>query len=113
MNALVLGLYAEGRTDERFLPILIQRTTQSILDQHDRMDIDAQPVLVIKKSLRCSSLEQCILQAAREAYDYDALVVHSDGDDRGYKQTLQERFYPESRRVQQAEGDICKNLIPV
>src|SRR5947208_5707407 len=27
MNVLVLGLYAEGRTDERFLPVVIRRTT--------------------------------------------------------------------------------------
>jgi Domain of unknown function (DUF4276) len=113
MNALVLGLYAEGRTDERFLPIIIQRTTQRILDQHDRMDIDAQPVLVIKKSLRCSSLEQCILQAARAACGYSVLVVHSDGDDRSYKQTLQERFYPGYGLVQQTEEDICKSLVPI
>jgi hypothetical protein len=58
MNVLVLGLYAEGRTDELFLPIIIQRTSQEILIQHDRMDIYAEPVLVIKKGLQCSSLDQ-------------------------------------------------------
>src|SRR5947209_3977939 len=106
MNVLILGLYAEGRTDELFLPALIQRTSQRILIQHDRMDIYAEPVLIIEKDRNCWSLDQCILQAAREAQGYDALVVHSDGDDRDHKQTLHERFYPGYELVRQTAENV-------
>lgn len=31
MNTLVMGLYVEGPTDDRFLPVIIQRTAEHIL----------------------------------------------------------------------------------
>ena len=113
MNVLVLGLYAEGRTDERFLPVVIRRTAQQILNLHDRMDIEAQDPIIIRKNSNTPTLDQCILQAAQQAYNYDALVVHSDGDDRDHKQTLHERFYPGYELVQRTEGYFCKQLVPI
>lgn len=113
MNVLTLGLYAEGRTDERFLPIIIQRTAEDILLAHDRMSIEALEPIIIKKPADISHLDECILHAAQEAYDYHALIVHSDADDRTHQQTLVERFHPGYSLVQQENGRVCRTLLPI
>ena len=113
MNVLVLGLYAEGRTDDRFLPIMIQRTSELILAQHDQANIEALEPIVIKKSPGISGRSECILQAAQEAAEYHALVVHSDADNCTHKQTRIALFDPGYELVQRAEGILCKDLLPI
>lgn len=113
MNVLVLGLYAEGRTDDRFLPIMIQRTSELILAQHDQANIEALEPVVIKKSPGISSRIEGILQAAQEAVEYHALVVHSDADNRTHKQTKKVLFDPGYELVQRTVGNLCKNLLPI
>jgi len=65
MGVLALGLYVEGASDARFLPVLVQRTAKSIIDQY-RRDIDVpEPVVVfIDKQRR---REDCILSEAKYA----------------------------------------------
>jgi len=113
MNVLVLGLYAEGPTDNRFLPVVIQRTSELVLAQYDCTDIEALEPIVIKKDPGISSRGECILQAAREAAEYHALIVHSDADNRTYKQALIELFNPGYELVQRMEGNLCKDLLPI
>jgi len=62
MHVLMLGLYAEGRTDERFLPIIIQRATEHILMQYDRPNIEANEPEIIKinKDRHHMSKAECI-----------------------------------------------------
>jgi hypothetical protein len=46
MTTLVSALYTEGPTDEKFLPIVIQRTIQQILIERGRMTVDIlEPIL--------------------------------------------------------------------
>jgi len=113
MNVLVSGLYAEGPTDNRFLPIMIRRISELILAQHDCTNIEALEPIVIKKSPSISSRDECILQAAREAAEYHALIVHSDADNRTHKQTRIALFDPRYELVQRTEGNVCKDLLPI
>jgi hypothetical protein len=113
MSQLVLGLYAEGSTDERFLLIIIRRTAEVILAEHDRTDIEVLGPRVIEKPTDSSSLERCILHAAKKARGYYALIIHSDADDRGYEQTIKERFMPGYHLIQQEEIEACKDLVPI
>ena len=47
MTSLVTALYAEGTTDHRFLPLIIQRTAVQILSQRGRTIVDVlEPMLV-------------------------------------------------------------------
>ena len=117
MRTVTLALYAEGSTDESFLPEIIKRTTKSILSQHS-----IQPIRVDLPYSKCNKpadivkRDQCILYIARETAIYDALVIHSDGDSRGYEQTLIELFQPGKKLVLDAKDrneDICADLVPL
>jgi hypothetical protein len=50
---LLLALYAEGPSDNRFLPLIIERTAQNIIDQYrlrgQHEDIDLSGVKIISK----------------------------------------------------------------
>lgn len=113
MSVLVLGLYAEERTNERFLPIIIQRTAEQVLLQHERPDIDVLDVIILTAERRNESRDENILQIARDASGYHAIIVHADADNPTRKQALTERFIPAYRRVQLCEENICKNLLPI
>src|SRR5690348_6878760 len=118
MSVMVLALYAEGPTDGNtdkdfnFLPQVIQRTAASILLQHGQSssEIDIQIYFRCGKPTGVTKLEQCILHVAREVAGYHALIIHSDGDDRGYEKTLVERFQPGKELVLAAKNmreDVC------
>jgi hypothetical protein len=65
MNILVMGLYVEGPTDDRFLPVIIQRTAEQILLQYDRAEVAVLEPIVIKKHPDISHREDSILRAVR------------------------------------------------
>lgn len=72
MAVLVLALYAEGSVDTRFLPIIIQRTSETILARYSLHLVDVPEVIIIPKKL--DKLEECILNASREAKNCHALL---------------------------------------
>jgi hypothetical protein len=125
MSVMVLALYAEGPTDGNtnkdfnFLPQVILRTTENILLRHGRSssEIDVQlPYFRSKKETGVAELDQSILSVAREIFGYHALIIHSDGDDRGYEKTLVERFQPGKNLVLAAKNmreDVCVDLVPI
>ena len=49
MNMLVMGLYVEGPTDDRFLPVIIQRAAEKLLLQYARAEVVVLEPIVIKK----------------------------------------------------------------
>jgi hypothetical protein len=117
MRAVTLALYAEGTTDGDFLPKIIERTTKSILSQHSSQTIQVRlPYSKCNKPVEIVKRDQCILYVARETASYDALIIHSDGDHRGYEQTLSELFQPGKKLVLDAKDrneDICADLVPL
>ena len=67
MNMLVMGLYVEGSTDDRFLPVIVQRAAEQILLQYDRAEVTVLEPIVIKKHPDISERDKSILRAARDA----------------------------------------------
>ena len=111
MTVLVLGLYAEGSTDTRFLSPLIQRTAEKILGQYGLKVVDvADPIIIPKKRGR---QEENILQAALDAYGFHALLVHADADYGTRERALQERIQPGFNLVSRSIQEVCKDLIPI
>jgi len=63
MNTLVMGLYVEGPTDDRFLPVIIQRTAEHILLTYDRAEVTVLEPIVIKKHPDISDRSESILRS--------------------------------------------------
>jgi hypothetical protein len=116
MSQVTLALYVEGSTDGNFLPQIIKRTTDIILAQHGRPDIEVPlPDCQWKKPANIAKRAECILHIARKTAGYHALIIHSDGDDRGYEQTIAELFQPGKNHVLSASihENVCIDLVPL
>ncbi|NWJ98198.1 MAG: DUF4276 family protein [Chloroflexi bacterium] len=109
---LVLALYAEGASDKRFLPILIQRTAEQILNQRGRFIVEVLPPRIIEK-IEAPTQAECILKAAQQASGYHALIIHADADHPTRNEAFEQRFQPGYTLVQQATPPVCKHLLPV
>lgn len=108
---LVLAFYGEGASDERFLPILIERTVQQIVARHGRTAVDVVGPFVVPPDEPGTSQEEKILAAAKQAQGYHALILHADADSTTRKRALTERIAPGMRRVEQA--GIHLPLVPL
>jgi hypothetical protein len=115
MIALVLALYAEGRTDERFLPVVIRRTVEHILAQHGRIDVDVLEPIIVNHNIdrKFSTRAERILEAAHRAHGFHALIVHADADHPTPERALKERFMPGHDLVQKAKDRVCNRLLPI
>ncbi|PDW01714.1 hypothetical protein [Candidatus Viridilinea mediisalina] len=52
MSMLVLALYGEGATDERFLAVIVQRTAQELLLHEGHSIVDVLPPYVVQPDQR-------------------------------------------------------------
>jgi len=111
MNVLMLAFYGEGNSDREFLPPLIQRTSKAILDDYANRMVELWDLKTIDK--KSGSQDKAILEAAQEAGERHALLIHNDADTRGYWKTREELFEPGNTLVQKFSGWACQNLIPV
>jgi Domain of unknown function (DUF4276) len=110
---LVLALYGEGNTDDRFLTLIIQRTSRKILAEYRKSNVSVAPVEPIKLFEKKLTREENILQAAKQASRYQALIVHSDADYSSCKKALKERILPGIHLVQQSTEAVCEKLLPI
>lgn len=112
-KVLTLGFYAEGSTDYAFLQPVIQRTAEQILADygHGETDVFINPMqLTIKEK---NNRDISILHAARYAYGYDILIIHSDADGPTADKAKRERFDPGLLRVKQTNELVCEQLVPI
>jgi hypothetical protein len=115
MTAFVSAIYAEGRTDERFLPTIIQRTAADLLARRGRNLVDVLDPVVLNADPEDSRADK-ILSVARRASGYHVLFVHADADRPTADQAYRERINPGVQRVRaalDAGEDVCQTLTPV
>lgn len=113
MMRLALALYAEGNTDDLFLPLIIQRTSKRILAEYGQSRVDVASVKPIKLIEKKRSRDENILQAAKQAIRYQALIVHSDADHPSPEKALLECILPGFNLVQRSRGSVCEKLLPI
>ncbi len=116
MRSLVLALYAEGPSDHLFLPIVIQRTSRQLLEQHKQMAVRVLPVKSIELNRTGLGQAEYIAQAAAKAVDCNALVVHSDADHPTAEIALRDRYEPGYELVRQMREqgqEACELLLPL
>jgi hypothetical protein len=112
VKRLELALYAEGSTDQLFLPPVIVRTAQYILAQRTQQEVIIEPIEAIEVHKRNLGRNECIVKAAQKAMRYQALIVHSDADELSAENALRYRIQPGFELVKQQE-QVCKNLLPI
>ena len=115
MTTLVSALYAEGRTDERFLPILLQRVLAELLNMHSPRSVDVLEPIVLRTHKRTNQ-EEAIFLAAQQAAGYHILFVHTDADDNTTNSAYIERIEPGLSLVQCAYSTgvpVCSHIVPV
>jgi hypothetical protein len=116
MRVLVLGLYTEGPTDERFLPPLIRRTAEGVLAKYDGGDAwDDTLILPIRPTAKQQRQNgaQKLLSAATNACGCHMLIVHADADGPTPDRARAERFDPGLELVKQAGESVCQDLLPI
>lgn len=111
MQALVLALYAEGTTDEHFLPPIIQRTAEVVIAARGRTTVDVLDPWVVKVEPGLNERATCILAAARQTEGFHALIIHADADHPTPERALHERIQPGMDRVTAA--GVRHTLIPL
>ncbi len=113
MKSLVLALYVEGRSDERFLPIIVQRTVERILMNHSQSDIDVLPPLVLEPPRDTKERAERILVVARQARGYHILIIHADADHPTPEKARHERIQPGFELVRQTKDGVCNHLVAI
>ncbi len=116
MKTIVLALYAEGPTDERFLPIIIQRTVEKILSARGRTVVEVLEPMSVKRAVdqeKFSNQAERILEAARQVAGYHALIVHADADAPTPDRAFAERIEPGLALIAQSEAPVCDHCLPI
>jgi hypothetical protein len=113
MRQLVLALYAEGRTDERFLPVIIQRVASRILNQRALTLVEVIEPNVLKPDPEVSGNAERVLSVAQKAAGYDALIIHRDADARTADNARVIYFEPGLQMVQNSQENACRELLPI
>ena len=112
-KVLTLGFYGEGSTDYAFLQPVIQRTVEQILAEHGRGETDIFVYLIQLAKEDKEDRAMSILHAARNAYGYDILIIHSNADSPTANKAMHERFEPGQQRVKQTKESVCRHLVPI
>lgn len=112
---LIVALFAEGNTDERFLPVIIERTLESLLRRYERKFTEVVSPYIIKPSRPYRDNADRILALAEESCGYHMLIIHADADHPTAERALNERFQPGLDLVQAARERgvaVCEQIIP-
>jgi len=112
-KTLVIGFYAEGITDIRFLSKVILRTTEQIILNRGLSEIDVLDPFSIEVDKNGDRVLE-IRQAAAKAAGYNILIIHADADDKTDAQAFKERINPGFQSVQSDKTEaFCKNLVAI
>ncbi len=114
---LRFALYHEGSSDQHFLPFLIRRTVGRIVAGRERYALDIFEVEAVNEwnglPSPTGAYPTRVLEAARRAEGFDALVIHRDADSPSTAVALRRYIQPAFKLVEESTEPICKVLIPI
>ena len=106
--SIVLSFIGEGTTDSRFLPNIAERIVEQLLIEYNvKATIQWQHI-----QKEGNSSEEVIFNAAKQARFCTTLIVHSDADKAGAKETYKNKIKPALGLIDEAE-EVCKNITVV
>jgi hypothetical protein len=111
---LRIGLSVEGSTDKRFLPEIIRRLVELILNVSGNSIIDLLDPEIIELENPPRRQADKILMAAKQAVNFDLLIVHTDCDKPNPAEIYRQRILPGFTRVDNARvaGElVCDELV--
>ena len=115
MIHLYVALYTEGKTDDLFLPALVERTARAIVLESKGEPVEVQPVFLVRPAKDAANGAEKILQAARMARNYDVLIVHQDADTQTYDDVKTTRLEPGKDLIAQTPRSekVCRYVVPL
>lgn len=118
---LLIGLFTEGKTDERFLPGIVERTLdQWLLDPNSsyfdpQISMQYKVILLEIKKTGLGFTEQ-VLEVSKKAKESgcDVICVHTDADDKTPQNVLNNKINPAKRHLHQQNAQHhCILLTPI
>ena len=76
------------------------------------MDV-LEPTVLPRSLPKRTGAARLILQAARDAEGFHALLVHADADALAWEEARQQRIQPGLTLVQSRSRGVCRNLVPI
>ena len=77
MNTLVSAFWGEGISDERFLPVLIQRTLEALMLQCAQGEWDVLEPLIIHPNRNIEGFVNQVQDLAHQAHGFHLLFIHT------------------------------------
>lgn len=113
MNTLYSSFWGEGKTDERFFPILIKRVLEELLQQCARGEWDVETPIALKSD--GDGFVASVLDVAQQSIGYSLVFVHTDADAPSIAQkALPNKIHPALEAVEGLdENQACKFVVPV
>ncbi|MBN8685160.1 MAG: DUF4276 family protein [Chitinophagales bacterium] len=116
MNTLVSAFWGEGISDERFLPVMIQRTLEALMLQCAQGEWEILEPLVIHPDRNIVGFVNQVQDLAQQAHGFHLLFIHTDADapEEAHK-AIRFKINPAIQAVQNAPQTIeyCREIIPV
>lgn len=109
---VIIGLVAEGTTDNRFLEHIVERTFEQVALEND-MQIVVLPIQILEKS--SGSFTEMVMSSAKKAYESGIMVlcVHTDADEANDNRAFDSKIHPAIVALEKEGDEYCKLLVPI
>ena len=115
MYQLFVGLFTEGKTDNRFLKSIVEKTIYKIAANASQdIEVNVQIITIEEKG---KGFTQQVLNASKNGLDWFGihfLCVHKDADSPSDTNTFEYQIQPAQKALESRDYDeYCKILVPI
>ena len=106
MKNIAFAFTGEGRTDHEFLPIIVERTIESLIPYIGGITYN------VMQSTQ-SDEKAKIIDIAAQAYGYHFIVYHVDADYHDTSQAFERHVTPVQEAVEASDSPLNKDILPI